>query len=988
MKNSNLKRSFKQSITAVAVAMSLSAAMPAMANNTTGYITGSSISQGGQVLGSVTIKIVNNETGLTRSVVSDSEGSFRFPLLPPGMYDITAMKDGFQITAQKDVKVGMGGKVSLNMTLAADDIERIEVTGSAIAMVDITSSSTGIVVDTLTLDRVPVARDFTGVALLAPGTTKGDSAFGNNPSIGGASVAENAYYVNGLNITNFRTGVGSSQPPFEMYDTFEVKTGGYSAEFGRATGGVINAKTKSGSNEFKSGVNVYYEPDALREDKQSQKRDDGTLRIDNTGDENDFYEVNLWASGAIIEDTLFYYALYSPRSDEFEYNGGQASTPDGIAQSLYSEKDDDSFWGAKVDWYITENNILEISAFSDQSTTTTLRTDYVGSTGAEPKESFEDSGGLNYTAKLTSIITDDFSVSVQYGINETDRTAGSVLDANPAVYRNFTRTGAFVPGGNFANFSIGEGDDQRQVVRIDADWYLGEHEIRFGVDKESLTANQQTINSGGAYYLYVIGEDDTTIDYVRHRTYSSGGSFESENFAYYIQDQWQATDDLVINAGIRNDSFENKNGVGESFIKLENQWALRLGAVYDVMGDGESKIWASYGRYYLPIAANTNIRLAGAETYVQDYYNYDGMSSDGLEVPNLTGGTYTGRPQDVFSNGDVPEAGAIVDSSIDPMYSDEFIAGYQFQLNDEWSMAVQGTYRELATTIEDVAIDFGFNEYVNREFGSACTECDGFHYYVLTNPGTDITVTTDPDGDAGPLANQEYTIPAADLNYPEAIRKYAAVDVTVNKEWDGKWMLTGTYTWSHSWGNNEGLVRSDNGQDDAGLTTNFDQPGLLDGGDGNLPNDRRHSVKVFGSYQVTDDLNIGANFSWQAGKPKSAFGIHPTDIFAQAYGSESFYKGGQLAKRGSEGTTNSLWNLDLTASYDIEFEEFDLNLRADVFNVFNNDTASEFDEIYDDESRTDFNEDGSGNYFVSPTYGLAQNWQTPRYVRLSASIRF
>jgi len=987
MKNSNLKRNFKRSVTAVAVAMSLSAAMPAMANNTTGYITGSSVNQNGGTLSSVTIKIVNTDTGLTRSVVSDSEGSFRFPLLPPGMYDITAMKDGFQITAQKDVKVGMGGKVSLDMTLASDDMERIEVSGSAIAMVDITSSSTGIVVDTLTLDKVPVARDFTGVALLAPGTTKGDSAFGNNPSIGGASVAENAYYVNGLNITNFRTGVGSSQPPFEMYDTFEVKTGGYSAEFGRATGGVINAKTKSGSNEFKAGVNVFYEPDSFREQKQSVKRDDGTYRIDNTGDTNDYYEVNLWASGAIIEDTLFYYALYSPRSDEFEYNGGQTSTPDGIAQSLYTQEEDQAFWGAKVDWYITENNILEISAFSDESTETTFRTDYTGASAGEAKESFEDNGGLNYTAKLTSIITDDFSVSVQYGINETDRTAGSVLDANPAVYRNFTNTGSFVPGGNFANFSIGEGDDQREVIRIDADWYLGEHEIRFGVDKESLTANQQTINSGGAYYLYVIGADDTTVNYVRHRNYSSGGAFESENFAYYIQDQWQATDDLVINAGLRNDSFTNKNGIGEDFVKLEDQWALRLGAVYDINGDGESKVWASYGRYFLPVAANTNIRLAGAETYTQDYYNYDGMSSDGLEIPNLTGGTYTGRPRDVYSNGDVPEAGAIVDSSIDPMYSDEFILGYQFQVSDEWSMAVQGTYRELPSTIEDVAIDYGFNQYVEREFGSSCTECSGFHYYVLTNPGTDITVTTDPDGD-GPLANQEYTIPAADLNYPEAIRKYAAVDVTVNKEWDGKWMLTGTYTWSHSWGNNEGLVRSDNGQDDAGLTTNFDQPGLLDGGNGDLPNDRRHSVKVFGSYQITDDLNIGANFSWQSGKPLSAFGIHPTDVFARAYGSESFYKGGVLAQRGSEGRTDAVWNLDLTASYNIEFADFDVNLRADVFNVFNNDTATEFDEIYDDEALTNFNADGSGNYFVSPTYGMAENWQTPRYVRISASIRF
>ena len=982
----NFSKTFKRSVTAVAVSVSLGLAMPAMASNTTGYITGNSVSQNGAELSSVTIKIVNTETGLKRTVTSDTEGAFRFPLLPPGIYDITAEKNGFQLTEQKGVPVGMGGKVSIDLTLAEDNVERIEITGSAIAMVDITSSSTGILVDSLTLTKVPVARDFTGVALLAPGTTKGDSSFGNNPSIGGASVAENAYYVNGLNITNFRTGVGSSQPPFEMYDSFEVKTGGYSAEFGRVTGGVINAKTKSGSNEFKAGINVFYEPDALREDKPSPQRADGTYRVDNTSDENDFYEVNLWASGAIIEDTLFYYALYSPRKDEFNFNGSETDTGQSIAQSKYNEVSDDAFWGAKVDWYINDNNILEITAFSDEQVVSTIRNDYKDGSLDLTAESFENEGGLNYTAKFTSILTDDFSISLQYGVNETDRTAGSVLDANPAVYYNYTAGGGFVPGGNFANFSIGEGEDKREVYRIDADWYLGDHELRFGVDSEKLTAQQQTINSGGAYYLYVVGADNETVEYVRHRTYSSGGSFDSENFAFYIQDQWQATDNLVINTGLRNDSFENFNGAGESFVKLENQWAARLGAVYDIGGNGESKVWASYGRYFLPVAANTNIRLAGAETYVQDYYNYNGMSSDGLDIPDLNGGTYTGRDRDVYSNGDVPETGAIVDSSIDPMYSDELIAGYQFQLNEEWSMAIQGTYRKLATTIEDVAIDYGFNEYLEREFGSSCTECSGFHYYVLTNPGTDLTVTTDPDGD-GPLANQAYTIPADDLNYPEAVRKYAAVDVTVNKAWDGKWMFTGTYTWSHSWGNNEGYVRSDNGQDDAGLTTNFDQPGLLDGGYGDLPNDRRHSVKLFGSYQITDDFNVGANFSWQSGKPRSAFGIHPTDVFARAYGSESFYKGGVLAPRGSEGNTGSVWYVDLTASYDVTVGDYDVNFRADVFNVFNNDTGTEFDEIYDDEALTEFDATG-GNYFVNPNYGKANNWQTPRYVRLSASLRF
>ncbi|MEC7826818.1 MAG: carboxypeptidase regulatory-like domain-containing protein, partial [Pseudomonadota bacterium] len=259
----------KKSLTAISIAVGLGLSVPVYADGTTGYIQGNAVETSGAKLSNASVSITNLETGLTRSVVTDENGVFRFPLLPPGNYKIVAEKGGYKTTIQESVAVGISGKTNINISLASEDVETIEVVGSSIAMVDITSSTTGIVVDTLTLDKVPVPRNLTSVALLAPGTTRGDSAFGDLPSIGGASVGENAYYVNGLNITNFRTGVGSSEPPFDMYDMFEVKTGGYSAEFGRVTGGVINAKIKSGTNEFKWGVNAYYEPDSLREDRPS-----------------------------------------------------------------------------------------------------------------------------------------------------------------------------------------------------------------------------------------------------------------------------------------------------------------------------------------------------------------------------------------------------------------------------------------------------------------------------------------------------------------------------------------------------------------------------------------------------------------------------------------------------------------------------------------------------------------------------------------------
>src|SRR4029453_13342712 len=105
-----------------------------------------------------------------------------------------------------------------------------------------------------------VPRDTTSVALLAPGTVRGDAAFGNLASFGGASVAENAYFINGFNITNSFPNLNFAQVPFEAIQEQQIKTGGYGAEFGRSLGGVVNQITKRGTNDFHAGGNLFYTP--------------------------------------------------------------------------------------------------------------------------------------------------------------------------------------------------------------------------------------------------------------------------------------------------------------------------------------------------------------------------------------------------------------------------------------------------------------------------------------------------------------------------------------------------------------------------------------------------------------------------------------------------------------------------------------------------------------------------------------------------------
>ncbi|HQL31549.1 MAG TPA: TonB-dependent receptor, partial [Thermoanaerobaculales bacterium] len=229
----------------------------AMAQETTGAIIGAISSEDGATMPGVTVTINDAATGFERTTVTNTGGEFRFSALPPATYSLQATLDGFQ-TYKRDLRVELGRTVKNDfvMTLGAvTDV--IEVTGEA-PLVDVTSTVTGLTVSAAELDKqIPLVHDTQRIALLAPSTVMGDTAFnGANDgtydqqlvSIGGASVGENSYQINGLNITNFRNGVGSSWVPFEFVDEVQVKTGGYEAEFGRSTGGVVNMVTKSGTN--------------------------------------------------------------------------------------------------------------------------------------------------------------------------------------------------------------------------------------------------------------------------------------------------------------------------------------------------------------------------------------------------------------------------------------------------------------------------------------------------------------------------------------------------------------------------------------------------------------------------------------------------------------------------------------------------------------------------------------------------------------------
>ena len=242
-KNTSLRLALR-----LALGLSLAATLPLQNSHAAsgdGSLVGRLTASDKSSLADTEVTVRNPETGFNRTVKADADGYYRFPFLPVGKYTVEARKGGLALGKLADVTVALGAATTADVTLNMLNVEEIQVVSSRIVTaVDVKSTESATNVTREDLERLPVERDLISVALLAPGLGKGDSDLGG-VSFGGSSVAENTVYINGLNVTDFYNRIGFSSVPYAFYKEFQVKTGGYSVEFGRTTGGVLYGDRKS-----------------------------------------------------------------------------------------------------------------------------------------------------------------------------------------------------------------------------------------------------------------------------------------------------------------------------------------------------------------------------------------------------------------------------------------------------------------------------------------------------------------------------------------------------------------------------------------------------------------------------------------------------------------------------------------------------------------------------------------------------------------------
>lgn len=358
------------------------------AQNVTGSIYGEVGTGGGTVL------VENMDTGATFNITPDASGRYNASTLPAGRYKVTLQRDGTPVSSRENVQVLVGrgtevGFVGMAETAGADAVtlEGMTVYGQGLHQIDVSQIESKMVITKEELDKLPVARNITAIALLAPGVVEGDSRYPQAPTVSGSSASENAYYINGYPVKNPLSNVGYTQLPFNGVDQVQISTGGYGVEYGRATGGVVNIITARGSNEWKTGGQVIWRPEDIAGNPRNiyygQDNQRSGLAWGNAGQIYQYRKENkshvlttsAYVGGPIVRDRLFFYAAGEMIKQEGQGTRTVASSATAVATGRNVGWDTYTVrtprWLGKLDWYITDNHHLELTGFSDR----TKRTD-------------------------------------------------------------------------------------------------------------------------------------------------------------------------------------------------------------------------------------------------------------------------------------------------------------------------------------------------------------------------------------------------------------------------------------------------------------------------------------------------------------------------------------------------------------------------------------------------------------------------------------
>src|SRR2546423_14728826 len=298
----------------------------AQSEATTGNIEGRVLDPNGAVIPNATVTAKNQATGFERTATTDGDGNYRIILLPPGSYTVNVKASGFSMRPITDVQVTVGGRTPLEIPLAISGAqEQIDVHFGEEPLVETGRTSVATTINDRSIQNLPInGRKFQDFSTLSPGVIRDPR--GGDLSVGGQRGTLNSLQVDGVDNNNTffgqALGRGGVRPPYqfseESVQEFQVNQNGFSAEFGRAGGAVINVVTKSGTNQFHGGVFEYFRKEALNSNNPVNKANEARAGRLNKRPPSKINQFGGRFGGPIVKNKAFFF---------FTYDGQRSNVP-------------------------------------------------------------------------------------------------------------------------------------------------------------------------------------------------------------------------------------------------------------------------------------------------------------------------------------------------------------------------------------------------------------------------------------------------------------------------------------------------------------------------------------------------------------------------------------------------------------------------------------------------------------------------------------
>jgi outer membrane receptor for ferrienterochelin and colicin len=969
----------------------------------TGTISGRVTSEAGALPG-VTVTATSPALQGSRTAVTSENGDFILPLLPPGEYKVLFELQGFR-TVEQAANVAAAQTVPVDVRLSAGITETVNVLGNQETFAQLAPVSTSYKASDIA--ALPTDRSLNATMLFAPGvfstgpSTNSQDSTTQAITISGAMSFENLFLVNGVVLNeNLR---GQAVPLFieDAVQETTVTSGAISAEFGRFSGGVVNAVTKSGGNRFSGSFRTTFTNDDWREltpHPNDTKVDDVVPTYEFTAG-GPVTRDHLWFFGAgrVVDrvesrQTTTTNVPYAFSEEERRYEGKLTFSlnPNHTFRGSYIYRNRDQFNTSSF-------TILDLRSLYNRSLPDDLRS--INYTGVLSPHFFVEGTFSNRNLKF-----------VNSGATTTDIIDGTLVVDQARNSRYWSPTFCGVCG-------LDEERNNKNLV-LKGTYFAstrgtGSHSLVFGYDTFNDIRLAENHQSGSDYRI--LGTTSIIRDGVVYPSWTPGSSTQIQwnpidaaslgtdfrTHSFFVNDQWRLTNRVTINLGIRWDKNDGKDSAGNVVAK-DSGFSPRLAVTFDPTGDSRWTLNASYGKY-----------IAGLANSIADSGSNGG-------VPSTFQFEYLGPAINTDLN--APTSSLIpTDQALRTLWT-------WFNANGATNRPVVGVdIPGVNTTVGDSLTSPGVHEVtggVTRQIGGrGMVRVDGIYRtwtdFYFSQRDTATGTVQDP---AGIL--RDLTIIG---NSTEPERQYAAMNIQTSYRLGSRLNMHAVYTLSRTWGNFDGETIN-NGPITAGtVSAGSATTGRTGWGVypeyhqaswnrpvGDLATDQRHRARFWAVWQLPvaerfGSVSVSAVEQINSGSPYFAAGpLNPTTYVTNTFGYQSPPTQAAYFFTDRDGfRTDNVYRTDFAVNYGYRLAALstsELFFQFQMWNVFNQDVIADVNNI-DITTRT---RDGGTttltafnpftttpvqdvNWALGPNFGLARNrnaYQVPRQFRFSMGIRF